>query len=43
MFASIDNIGWAIEKGFRFNTVDDDDTFLMHGARMALEKVRSVS
>lgn len=43
MFASIDNIGWAIEKGFKFNTVDDDDTFLMHGARMALEKVRSVS
>ncbi len=40
MFASINNIGWAIEKGFRFNTVDDDDTFLMHGARIALEKAR---
>jgi 2-keto-3-deoxy-L-rhamnonate aldolase RhmA len=40
MFASIDNIGWAVEKGFRFNTVDDDDTFLMRGAMMALDKAR---
>jgi len=40
MFASIDNIGWAVEKGFKFNTVDDDDTFLTHGAMMALDKAR---
>ena len=38
MFATADNIKWAIEKGFRFNTVDDDDTFLIQGAQMALEK-----
>jgi len=40
MFASIDNIQWAVEKGFRFNTVDDADAFLMRGAKMALEKAR---
>jgi len=40
MFATIENIGWAVEKGFRFNTVDSADTFLMRGARMALEKAR---
>jgi 2-keto-3-deoxy-L-rhamnonate aldolase RhmA len=38
MFANLDNIEWALEKGFRFNTVDNDDTFLLRGARMALEK-----
>ena len=40
MFASIDNIGWAIEKGFRFNTVGDDDSFLIQGARTAIERAR---
>jgi len=43
MFAVMDNIGWALEKGFRFNTVDDDDTFLMKGAQAALEKARSAA
>ncbi|MEE8420516.1 MAG: aldolase/citrate lyase family protein [Dehalococcoidales bacterium] len=38
MFANMDNIEWALEKGFRFNTVDNDDIFLLRGARMALEK-----
>ena len=38
MFCNIDNIGWAVEKGFRFNTVGDADGFLMHGARTALER-----
>ena len=41
MFANLDNIEWALEKGFKFNTVDDDDTFLIRGAQMALEKARS--
>jgi len=40
MFATKENIGWALEKGFRFNTVDDDDTFLIQGAQLALEKAR---
>lgn len=38
MFANLENIEWALEKGFRFNTVDNDDIFLLRGARMALEK-----
>lgn len=40
MFASSENIQWALEKGFTFNTVDDADTFLMTGARTALQRVR---
>lgn len=40
MFANIDNIGWALKRGFRFNTVDDADAFLIRGARMALERAR---
>lgn len=43
MFATIDNIKWAIEKGFRFNTVDEVDTFLIHGAQIALEKAREAA
>ncbi len=38
MFANLENIEWALEKGFRYNTVDNDDIFLLRGARMALEK-----
>ncbi len=38
MFANMENIEWALEKGFKFNTVDNDDIFLLRGARMALEK-----
>ncbi|MBI4296616.1 MAG: hypothetical protein HY667_05825 [Chloroflexi bacterium] len=40
MFATIDNIKWAVEKGFRFNTVDNADTFLIRGAQMALAQAR---
>ena len=40
MFATINNIEWALEKGFKFNTVDDDDTFLIQGATAALAKAR---
>ncbi|MFQ6053888.1 MAG: HpcH/HpaI aldolase/citrate lyase family protein, partial [Candidatus Bathyarchaeia archaeon] len=40
IYADIDNIGWAIERGFRFNTVGDADGFLIRGARMALERAR---
>ncbi len=40
MFAGLDNIEWALNKGFKFNTVDDADAFLVRGARMALDKAR---
>lgn len=40
MFANIDNISWALEKGFRFNTVGDSDSFLVHGAKIALERAK---
>jgi len=43
IFATLDNIEWALEKGFRFNTVDDADIFLMRGARIALAKARRKS
>ena len=38
MFCDTGNIGWAIEKGFRFNTVGSADGFLMSAARAALDK-----
>jgi 2-dehydro-3-deoxyglucarate aldolase len=39
IFATYDNIEWALEKGFRFNTVDDADKFLVRGAQTALDRV----
>jgi 2-keto-3-deoxy-L-rhamnonate aldolase RhmA len=38
MFTNIDTIEWALNKGFRFNTVGDADAFLMQGAKAALAK-----
>jgi len=40
MFATIDNVEWALDKGFKFVSIDDDDTFLILGAQMALDKAR---
>lgn len=40
MYTTVDNIKWAIEKGFRFNTVDSADAFLAMGAQMALAQAR---
>lgn len=40
MFATLDNIEWALDKGFRFNTIDDADAFLVRGAKAALDKAR---
>lgn len=40
IFASPDNIEWALEKGFKFNTVGDADSFLVQGAQVALAKAR---
>ena len=39
MFASVDTIEWALDKGFKFNSVGDADSFLINGARIALDKV----
>ncbi len=41
MFTTSRNIEWAIEKGFKFNSVDSDDGFLMQGAISALQKVKN--
>lgn len=43
MFASQENIRWAIEKGFILNTVGDADNFLRRGAMLALEKARNIT
>jgi 2-keto-3-deoxy-L-rhamnonate aldolase RhmA len=40
MFATLDNIEWALDRGFTFNSVDDADKFLVRGAEMALDRVR---
>jgi len=37
-WADLNTIKWAIEKGFRFNTVGEADSFLIQGAQIALEK-----
>ena len=41
MHSNSDNIEWAIEKGFKFNSVDSDDRFLMRGATLALQKAKN--
>lgn len=38
MFCNMYNLSWALDKGFRFNTVGDADGFLTYGARTALDK-----
>jgi 2-keto-3-deoxy-L-rhamnonate aldolase RhmA len=40
MFATLDTIDWAMDKGFKFNTVGDADSFLMYGAKIGLAKAR---
>ena len=40
LYATQGNIEWAVEKGFRLNTVDSDDTFLFRAARAALRQAR---
>jgi 2-keto-3-deoxy-L-rhamnonate aldolase RhmA len=41
MYTSVDTIEWALERGFRFNTVGDADGFLLRSARAALAKATS--
>lgn len=40
MHTVLDNIEWALEKGFKFNTIDDADAFIVRSAKMALAKAR---
>jgi len=37
IYASMDNIQWAIDKGFTYNTIGEADGFLEYGATRALE------
>lgn len=39
-YANKDNIKWAVEKGFKLNTVDDADVFLVRGAQIGLAQAR---
>ncbi len=41
IYASENNIEWAINKGFTLNTVGCADDFLVRGAMLALEKTRA--
>lgn len=41
MYCSSNNIEWAIEKGFKFNSVDNADSFLITAARTALMKAKN--
>ena len=38
IFTTMDTIEWALDKGFKFNTLDDADTFMIRGAKIALAK-----
>jgi len=40
LYATSENIRWALEKGFKFNTVDNADVFLIQAAEAALAKAR---
>jgi 2-keto-3-deoxy-L-rhamnonate aldolase RhmA len=40
MWCNLDVVGWAVKKGFRFNTVIDADTMLAYGAAEAVKRGR---
>ena len=40
MFAASSNIEWAVEKGFKFISIDSDDTFIMSAGNRALKKAK---
>lgn len=40
---NLGNIDWAIEQGFKMVTVGDADTFMIEGARAALDKAREAA
>jgi 2-keto-3-deoxy-L-rhamnonate aldolase RhmA len=39
-YCNKENISWAQEKGFTYNTVGEADAFLVYGAKVALEAAR---
>lgn len=39
-YCNMNNIGWAQEKGFTYNTVGEADGFLDYGAKLALKAAR---
>ena len=41
LFCNMDNIKWAIDKGFRYNTVASADDLLIYGAKKAIEAAKS--
>jgi len=41
MYCLSENVEWAIDKGFKFITIDSADKFLLSAARTALETGRS--
>ena len=38
LYCNVDNVAWAIEKGFRYNTVGCADSFMEDGAKTALKR-----
>jgi hypothetical protein len=40
MWCNLDNVVWAVEKGFRFNTVINADMMLAYGAAEAVKRGR---
>ncbi|MCW4048375.1 MAG: aldolase/citrate lyase family protein [Candidatus Bathyarchaeota archaeon] len=40
MWCNFDNVGWAVKRGFRFNTVANADSFLSYGAKEGLRRAR---
>lgn len=42
MFTTLDTIEWVLKKGFRFNTLEGDDSLLLKAAKMAVAKVNQI-
>ena len=42
LWTNLDNVGWAVKKGFRFNTVINADMMLQYGAAEAVKRGRGL-
>jgi 2-keto-3-deoxy-L-rhamnonate aldolase RhmA len=42
MWTNLENVGWAVQKGFRFNTVINADMMLAYGAMEAIKRGRGL-
>jgi len=42
MWTNLDNVGWAVKRGFRFNTVINADMMLQYGAAEAVKRGRGL-